>query len=101
MGSMLRLPIAICESAEVAIDDAQSQGCRIVATMPRGGLPLFDAPLDGALAVLIGAEGSGLPPSLIARADVQVTIPMKSPVESLNTAVTAALLLYEVLRQRG
>lgn len=101
MGSMLRLPIAICESAEIAVDDAQSQGCRIVATVPRGGQSLFDVPLDGALAVLIGGEGAGLPSPLVERADARVTIPMKEPVESLNTAVTAALLLYEARRQRG
>jgi len=101
MGSMLRLPIVLCDSADAAVDEAQRQGCRVVATVPRGGQPLYGVSLEGALAVLIGAEGSGLPDRLINRADVTVTIPMKPPVESLNTAVTAALILYEARRQRG
>jgi TrmH family RNA methyltransferase len=41
-----------------------------------------------------------LPQSLVDAADERVTIPMQSPVESLNTAVTAALILYEMRRQR-
>jgi RNA methyltransferase, TrmH family len=51
--------------------------------------------------VLIGGEGPGLPADAIAGADSRVTIPMASPVESLNAAVTAALVLYEARRQRS
>lgn len=101
MGSMLRLPIVLCDTADSAVDEAQRQGCRVVATVPRDGQPLYGVSLEGALAVLIGAEGSGLPDSLVERADAKITIPMKPPVESLNTAVTAALILYEARRQRS
>jgi TrmH family RNA methyltransferase len=101
MGSMLRLPIVLSDTADSAVDEAQRQGCRIVAAVPRKGQPLYGVNFEGALAVLIGAEGAGLPESLVERADAKVTIPMKPPVESLNTAVTAALILYEARRQRG
>jgi TrmH family RNA methyltransferase len=50
--------------------------------------------------VVIGGEGPGLPPAVVAGADERVTIPMRQPVESLNTAVAAALLVYEAWRQR-
>jgi TrmH family RNA methyltransferase len=83
-----------------AIADARRHGCRIVATSPRDGTPLDDADLSGPLAVLIGGEGPGLPPPLVDAADERVTIPMQAPVESLNAAVTAALILYEARRQR-
>jgi TrmH family RNA methyltransferase len=59
-----------------------------------------EATLTGPLAILIGGEGPGLPPSLVDAADERVTIPMHAPVESLNAAVTAALILYEARRQR-
>ena len=101
MGSALRLPIAAGQNAEQAIANARSKGCRIVATVPRGGTDVSAAKLTGPLAVLIGGEGQGLSPAVVADADERVTIPMKPPVESLNTAVTAALILYEARRQRG
>ena len=53
------------------------------------------------MAILIGGEGPGLPAALVDAADERVTIPMQPPVESLNAAVTAALIVYEALRQRA
>ena len=100
MGSALRLPIVLSPTAEESIDGARRRGCRIVATAPRGGRPLFDAALAGPVAILIGGEGGGVEDRLLAAADDQITIPMQPPVESLNTAVAAALLLYEARRQR-
>jgi TrmH family RNA methyltransferase len=54
-----------------------------------------------AVAVLIGGEGAGLAPALIEAADERITIPMQPPVESLNAAVAAALIVYEARRQRN
>ncbi len=100
MGSALRLPIAIQKSPGQALDAARKHGCRIVATIPIGGESLFDLELDGPLAILIGGEGGGLAADVLAAADVHVSIPMQKPVESLNTAVAAGLLIYEARRQR-
>jgi TrmH family RNA methyltransferase len=101
MGSALRLPIVIEPRAEEATRRARRRGCRIIATVTRDGQSPFDVDLKGPLAVLVGGEGPGLPADLIESADVRLTIPMVSPVESLNTAVTAAVILYEARRQRG
>jgi len=101
MGSALRLPIAVAPDADAAIAAARSAGCRIVATTPRDGRPVSDAQFLGATALLIGGEGRGLPPAIVNAADERVTIPMAAPVESLNAAVTAALLVYEARRQRA
>jgi TrmH family RNA methyltransferase len=100
MGSALRLPITVCATVDAATAAARAHRCRIVATVPRGGRPLFDADLTGPVAVLIGGEGPGLPASLVTAADERVTVPMRPPVESLNAAVTAALIAYEAMRQR-
>lgn len=99
-GSALRLPIGIVDSAASAMAEARRRGCRVFATVPRGGRSLFDVDLRGAAAVLLGGEGPGLPPALIESADERITIPMQSPVESLNTAVAAAIIVYEAFRQR-
>jgi TrmH family RNA methyltransferase len=101
MGSTLRLPVLVHRNVREAIDEARRHGCRIVATSPRDGRPLFESDLRGAIAVLIGGEGPGLALSQIEMADERVMIPMQPPVESLNTAVSAALIVYEARRQRG
>jgi len=100
MGSGVRLPIAIDGDPAAAAAAACRHGCRIAATVPRDGATLYDADLNGPLAILIGGEGSGLPSALVDAADARVTIPMQRPVESLNAAVTAALVLYEARRHR-
>lgn len=100
MGSALRLPIVSGIPAAEALADARRHGCRVIAATPRGGQPLVGIDLRGPVAVLIGGEGQGLAPAIVEAADDRVTIPMQAPVESLNAAVTAALLIYEARRQR-
>jgi RNA methyltransferase, TrmH family len=100
MGSALRLPVHTATDPIQAVADARSCGCRIIATAPRGGRSLLEVDYLGPLALLIGGEGHGLVPSLLESADECVTIPMQPPVESLNAAVTAALIVYEARRQR-
>ena len=99
MGSALRLPIGGGDPA-TAIATARRHRCRIVATVPRAGRTLFDLDLTGPAALLLGGEGAGLPAALIDGADARITIPMQPPVESLNAAVTAGVILYEARRQR-
>lgn len=100
MGSALRLPVVCRGAPEQAIADARCHGCRVIAAAPRGGRSVFDIDLTGPVAILIGGEGHGLAPALADAADERVSIPMQAPVESLNAAVTAALLVYEARRQR-
>ena len=101
MGSALRLPVRWDKRAvDAVVRDARGAGCRIVASAPRGGRSLFEANVTAPVAILIGGEGSGLPAAVVDAADERVTIPMQAPVESLNAAVTAALVLYEARRPR-
>lgn len=100
MGSAFRLPIARAPIDE-AIRAARSAGVQIFASVARVGHPLFETDLRGPVALLLGAEGSGLPLGLLQQADATISIPMRAPVESLNVAVAAALLLYEAMRQRS
>ena len=100
MGSALRLPVASRPDTVAALDHARRSGCRVVVTVPRGGQAYDEARLDGATAIVVGGEGAGLPAAIVAAADERVTIPMAAPVESLNTAVCAALAVYEARRQR-
>jgi len=100
MGSALRFPIDTAPTPMAGLDHARRLGCRVVATTPHGGRSLFDADFTGPTAIVVGGEGRGLAPAVLESADERVIVPMEAPVESLNAAVTAALLLYESRRQR-
>jgi RNA methyltransferase, TrmH family len=100
MGSALRLPILVQPDSARALADARRAGCRVIATVPRDGRSLFEVDFRSPVAILVGGEGPGLPPPIIENADERITIPMEAPVESLNAAVAAALIVYEIRRQR-
>jgi TrmH family RNA methyltransferase len=103
-GSLLRLPVAIGvepEDLDRHLAAHLEQSPRWIALVPRGGEPLWQADLSGPLVLALGAEGPGLSDALIARADLRLTIPLSPPVESLNAAVAAALVLFEIRRRRA
>lgn len=100
MGSTFRIPVIDDADIGKAVDTARRHGAAILAAVPRGGVSLYDADLSGAQLVLIGGEGAGLDDDALDLADAQVSIPMRREVESLNTAVAAALIVYEARRQR-
>jgi TrmH family RNA methyltransferase len=99
MGSAFRLPLVRRITLSAALAGARAAGCRIVATVLDGS-PLHDVDLAAPTCLFVGSEGSGLPASVIDDADVRLAIPMERPVESLNVAVAAAVVLYEARRQR-
>jgi RNA methyltransferase, TrmH family len=101
MGSTFRLPVAGRQPLEAVARRTAAAGIRLLAAVPRGGTPLPECDLQRPSAVLLGGEGAGLPAGLVRLADARVTIPMRPPVESLNVAIAAALLLYEASRQRA
>ena len=100
MGSAFRLPVARA-SIDAAMQAARASRVQVLATVPRVGQPLFDTDLRRPTALLLGGEGSGLSLGLLQQADGLLSIPMRAPVESLNVAVAAALMLYEAARQRA
>jgi len=98
-GSVFRLP-TIAVKVEEAIPRLRQAGLRLVATSSHGGTPADQANLASPLALFIGNEGSGLPRELMSQMDETVVVPHPGPVESLNAAVAASVLLYEAARQR-
>ena len=101
MGSALRVPVAIATGQQDILRAVHDAGLRMFATVPSGGTPLDRAALDQPAVILLGGEGGGLSDELKAAADEQLTIGMRSPVESLNVSIAAALVLYEASRQRA
>lgn len=100
MGATFHLPVCRLRTIAPAVEGWRAAGVSIVAAVARGGTPMYDVDLTKSTALLLGGEGAGLPASLVASADAQISIPMAGSIESLNVAVAAALLLYEARRQR-
>ena len=92
-GSVLRLPI-VEDVGPGALDRF-----RLVALVPRGGRDFRRVSWEPPVAILLGAEGTGLDEPLLARTELLVSIPMAGRVESLNVATAAALVLFEATRR--
>jgi TrmH family RNA methyltransferase len=99
-GAVFTVPFAITE-LQPAIAWCRKWGLRIHAATPHSGRPPWATDLTPAIALMVGAEDTGLTAGAIAAADDVVTIPMLGSINSLNVSVSVAMLAYEVLRQRS
>jgi TrmH family RNA methyltransferase len=98
-GSVFRLPVLTSSEAK-AFQHLREAGVRTCAAMARDADPVSEVDLTLPIAIFIGSEGSGLSPETAAQCDARITIPCPGPVESLNAAVAASVLVYEASRQR-
>lgn len=99
-GAVNHVPLARAVDLPAAVDTWKKQGFQIVAASEKGNCSLFEAELSRRTMIVIGNEGAGIRPELLSRCDVSVSIPMSGPVGSLNAAVAAGILFYELRRQR-
>lgn len=100
-GSLLRLPAAVGVAPEALRDHLAASAPQWIALVAHGGRELYEEPLDGALILALGAEGAGLSPVAERLADLRLRIPTAPPVESLNVATAAAVVLFELRRRRA
>ncbi len=98
-GSVFRVPVLAVSERE-CLEELHAAGVKILATTVRAAPPADLVDLAGPVALIIGNEGKGVANDLAAKADTRITIPCPGPVESLNAAVAASVLLYEAARQR-
>lgn len=98
MGALFTMPIAHIADPTDFFTWAAERGLAIVTTSARATTEHWSAPYPHPLALLLGSEGEGLPPDLLARGDFQVRIPMGGTARSLNLAVATGILLYEIRR---
>lgn len=98
MGALFRLPAVHAETA-ACIGWARTAQTEIW-TAAIDGTPVHQAPRTGKVALVFGNEGAGVRPELAAAAARSVAVPLVGGVESLNVAVAAGIILYEVTRDR-
>lgn len=92
--------VARVANISATIDTLKKEGLWIAGTALEGSSLHFEADLTGALAIVIGSEGTGLSRLVREKCDFLVKIPMLGETESLNASVAAGVLLYEAVRQR-
>ena len=113
-GSVFRVPVVAVSAADLA--SLKSRGIRLLAAVAPSSAhavahkpakkssatatPAASADLTQSCALMIGNEGAGLAPEMLALADARIAIPTPGAVESLNAAIAGSLLLYEASRQR-
>jgi RNA methyltransferase, TrmH family len=97
-GSIFRLPVVRVQ-LDGAVGQLREHGFGLWATSAHKGTPLLEAKFPDRIAIFIGNEGSGLPRHLLAHMDEIVVIPHSARVESLNAAVAASIVLYEMMRR--
>lgn len=98
-GTLFTVPVAIAYRTDV-IGWLRDHEISSVATSPGAASAYWEAALAGPVAIWVGAEAIGLSEEAIANSDWNVSIPMQGGADSLNTAVSAALVVYEAVRQR-
>lgn len=99
-GQWFRRPPALAPDLLVVMEYCQRHGISTYATTGQASQCFWDLDYRDPVAFILGSEGRGLSATLLNRVPNQVSIPMEAGVESLNVGISAAILLYEVQRQR-
>ncbi len=100
LGCLFTQQIALCDS-EAAIQWLKKNRVKIFAATPEGAQIYFKAGYNQPCAIVVGSEAEGLSPAWIKNADSKVLIPMRGEIDSLNVSVSAAVVLFEAVRQRN
>lgn len=100
MGSIYRMPHIYIEDTLLLLEEFRKKGVKSYAAHLQGEHSYEDEDYNSGTAILIGNEGNGLCEEVAQKADIWVRIPMCGQVESLNAAIAASVLMFEVARQR-
>jgi len=98
-GSLLRMPVLFLEDAAICKKVLKENNKTIYTTKMNADSSVFDADLRKDVAIVIGNEGNGICEELL-NDSKSLSIPMEGKTESINAAVSAAIVMYESLRQR-
>ncbi len=99
-GAVEYMKVARVTNINAAITELKEKGVWVFGTAAEGSVPMYQADLKGAAAIVIGNEGEGMSPLVRKNCDVMVHIPMKGRISSLNASAAASILLFEAVRQR-
>lgn len=94
--------VKVCRVTNIPgfLDRMKKEGIWVVGADVQASSNIYEVDLIGSLALVIGAEDTGLKPLVKKKCDVIASIPMEGSISSLNAAVAGAIIMYEVVRQR-
>ena len=98
VGAVLRTPMSVGLNILVMIQALKAAGFELLAMTPSGREPLERAPRGGRIAILLGSEGPGLPPTVINNCRA-IGIPMSAGFDSLNVSVVSGIALHHFTRR--
>jgi len=99
IGTIFSVPTVVCSNEEI-LQFIKDERLNICAATPRAKTIYHKAELNKPLAMIVGSEDKGLSEFWLKNADVKVKIPMCGVADSLNVSNSAAILLFEVMRQK-
>ncbi len=99
-GAAEHMAVARVASIASALEELKSRGLWVYGAAAEGSSPMWETDFSGPIALVIGSEGEGLGRLVRERCDFLVSIPLKGKVSSLNASTAAAVLMYEILRQK-
>lgn len=99
IGGVFCVPVAVCTSGE-CIAFLKEHGVRILTAQLQDSYEYYDYDMRHATAIVMGTESTGLTDQWREAADAHIRIPMLGRLDSLNVSVSAAILMYEAVRQR-
>ncbi len=100
-GALNNIPVCRVNSLEDAAKYLQDSGFQLVAATEKAEDFIFSADFNKPVALILGAEDTGIDPRLLKMADVLVKIPMYGAIQSLNVSAAASVLFFEIVRQRN
>ena len=100
-GAAEHMAIARVPNLSSALEELKKAGLWVYGAAAEGTSPLWKTDLSGPFALVIGSEGDGMSRLVREHCDFMLSIPLKGQISSLNASAAAAVLMYEVLRQRG
>ena len=100
LGGIFTVP-TVCASSEETIAWLKAHGIRILTAQLQDSSWYYDIDMTGGTALVMGTESTGLTDRWRAAADAHIRIPMLGRLDSLNVSVSAAILLFEAVRQRN
>jgi len=100
MGVIFRLSVVETENLAHALRALRARNIRCIAADPHTARTISRADLAADCCLVLGSEGYGISPEVLAACDEAVAIPMQNGVDSLNVGSAAAVFLYEATRQR-
>ena len=100
-GALAHLKVAEVTNLSRALKEAKDAGFWTVAALPGDGPDASALDMTMPVVLVVGGEGGGVRPGVAKQCDFRARIPMRPGVDSLNASVSAAILLYEIQRQRS